>query len=92
MVSIMPIIRERRQSRMSLDSKQVGCWKNMFNSAQQKRREEEDRKEKGHVSQSWMDALGVGKWMPGSLQHCRGQDQSKMLVARALCAVLPNLH
>ena len=69
-----------------------GVLENMFNSAQQKKREEEDREEKGHVSESWMDALGVGKWMPGSLQLCRGQDQSKMLVARALCAVLPNLH
>ena len=28
--------------------------------------------------------LGEGRWQPGSLQLCRGQDQSKMLVARAL--------
>ena len=28
--------------------------------------------------------LGEVRWQPGSLQLCRGQDQSKMLVARAL--------
>ena len=34
--------------------------------------------------------LGEGRWQPGSLQLCRGQDQSKMLVTRAL--TLPSME
>jgi len=34
--------------------------------------------------------LGVVRWQPGSFQLCRGQDQSKMLVARAL--TLPSME